>query len=151
MIIKSFAKPDMASQNDARGCVNISCYRTNRRNFLCHSANPHLASQCSWAWRANHGLLHYCLQHFKYDVTGIHWMNNLRLNFFASLHYTACFKPRKVHSHGKLGKIVVKNVTKSIYNSKLSSNSKKWLLKVWVRNSFHAYNCIANFRIRMQL
>ena len=110
MIIKSFAKPDMASQNDARGCVNISCYRTNRRNFLCHSANPHLASQCSWAWRANHGLLHYCLQHFKYDVTGIHWMNNLRLNFFASLHYTACFKPRKVHSHGKLGKIVVKNV-----------------------------------------
>ena len=42
--LNSLAKPGMASQNDARSCVDISSYRTNRRNFLRRFSKSFLAS-----------------------------------------------------------------------------------------------------------
>ena len=53
-------------KTDARNCIEIFSYRTNRRNFLRHLAKPCLASQSSRARRAICGLLNYCLEPFNY-------------------------------------------------------------------------------------
>ena len=64
---RAFQSQTWLCKIDARNCVDILSYRTNRRNFLHRFAKPCLASQCSLAQRAKCGLLHYCLEHFNTD------------------------------------------------------------------------------------
>ena len=68
-LIRSFSKADMTLQNGARSCVDISTYRTHRRNFLHLSVKPGLVFQSPWTQRTNYGLSHYCLEPFKWRAT----------------------------------------------------------------------------------
>jgi len=61
----SFAKTEVASQNDAWSFVDLSSYRTRWRNFLRSFAIPILASQIFWAQRTNCGNRDYRLQPFN--------------------------------------------------------------------------------------
>ena len=49
---RSFEKPELTSQNDARSCINLCCYQS---NILLRFVKSLLASQAFSAWRANCG------------------------------------------------------------------------------------------------
>lgn len=53
--LRSFARPEVISRNDARSCFEWFDNRINQRNSLHHFAGPHLALQSFWAHRENCG------------------------------------------------------------------------------------------------